>query len=250
MADILHEIVERKRGDAPEDGIPSERTVPRRPFPGPGFSIIAEVKKASPSKGVFHPERDPVELARAYERGGAGAVSVLTERNYFRGSMGDLMAVRGAVDLPVLRKDFLTERAQLEAAWAAGADAALLIAAVLGPKLGDLVGAARDLGITAFVEIHDDAELELAIDAGAELLGINNRDLKTFEVDVETCHRLKRSIPDAIPVVAESGFDRPEEIRRLREAGFAGVLIGESLVTAPDPEGKLAELVRAAEAAS
>ncbi len=239
MRNILHEIVERKRDDAPET-VPDTRGDAVRPFVTPDrFALIAEVKKASPSKGTFTPRRDPVALAEAYERGGASAISVLTERNYFLGSLGDLQDVRGAVALPALRKDFLTTAEQIDEAHRAGADAVLLIVAVLRDELGAMLAAAREIGVAALTEVHDDAELDTALAAGADLLGINNRNLETFEVDLETCYRLKRRIPDDVPVIAESGFSTPDEVVRLRDHGFAGALIGESLVRSGDPEASL-----------
>jgi len=250
MRNILDEIVARRRAEPVDEPVPAERSVPLLPFPGDGFALIAEVKKASPSRGRFHPERDPLELARAYREGGATAVSVLTEPHYFEGSLADLRSVREAVGLPVLRKDFLTEPEQIAQAYRAGADAVLLIAAVLRNRLRPMLEAAAELGIAALTEVHDERELDAALGAGANLLGINNRDLVTFEVDVETCHRLKPRVPDTVAVIAESGFGTGDELRRLRDAGFAGVLIGESLVVAADPRQRVRELASAVVATS
>ncbi len=239
---ILDEIVERKIRDGLDEPVPEERTAPLLPFASEGFTIIAEVKKASPSKGTFKPKRDPVELASAYKRGGAGAISVLTERNYFQGGIEDLMAVKEAVGLPVLRKDFLTTPREIEQAHRAGADAVLLIVGVLRERLAEMIAAAKEIGVAALTEVHDDRELDVALEAGAPLLGINNRSLVTFDVDTETCFRLKKRIPDEIPVIAESGFGDPADIRRLIDARFAGVLIGESFVIADDPEANVRAL--------
>lgn len=247
MADILEQIVERKRRDGLDETVPEQRGVPLLPFCSDGFTIIAEVKKASPSMGKFEPERDPVTLAGAYHAGGAGAISVLTERNYFLGAIEDLMAVKQAVPLPVLRKDFLTTAAEIEQAHRAGADAVLLIVAVLGDRVREMADAARRVGVAALTEVHDEAELDIALAAGVDLIGINNRNLKTFDVDIETCYRLKERIPDGVRVIAESGFRTPDEIRRLRDSGFAGVLIGESFVVADDPSADLRRMCEALE---
>lgn len=210
----------------------------------PGLSLIAEVKKQSPSEGLIR-EVDPVEAALAYQRGGARAVSVLTEPHRFGGSLLDLKRVREAVDLPLLRKDFVVDPFMLEEARAFGASAALLIVALLGELTGAYLEEARRLGLEALVEVHTERELEIALEAGAEILGINNRDLATLKINLETAPRLgrlarKRGFGGVL--VAESGYSRKEELKAL-EGLFDAVLIGTSLMRAPDLEAALRELV-------
>lgn len=210
----------------------------------PGLSLIAEVKKQSPSEGLIR-EVDPVEAALAYQRGGARAVSVLTEPHRFGGSLLDLKRVREAVDLPLLRKDFVVDPFMLEEARAFGASAALLIVALLGDLTGAYLERARSLGLDALVEVHTERELEIALEAGAEILGINNRDLATLKINLETAPRLgrlarKRGFGGVL--VAESGYSRKGELKAL-EGLFDAVLIGTSLMRAPDLEAALRELV-------
>jgi len=210
----------------------------------PGLSLIAEVKKQSPSEGLIR-EVDPVEAALAYQRGGARAVSVLTEPHRFGGSLLDLKRVREAVDLPLLRKDFVVDPFMLEEARAFGASAALLIVALLGDLTGAYLERARSLGLDALVEVHTERELEIALEAGTEILGINNRDLATLHINLETAPRLgrlarKRGFGGVL--VAESGYSRKGELKAL-EGLFDAVLIGTSLMRAPDLEAALRELV-------
>ncbi|MHC4605374.1 MAG: indole-3-glycerol phosphate synthase TrpC [Planctomycetota bacterium] len=214
---------------------------------GTGVSIIAEIKRASPSKGVLKEKLDPAEQARAYLEGGARAISVLTDEPFFQGSVDDLRAARKAAGLPVLRKDFVVEEYQLYEARVMLADAALLIARILeGGRLADSIALAReDLGLATLVEVHGEKELERALDAGATLIGINNRDLETFAVSLETTERLRPLVPDGTAVVSESGIARRDDIVRLGHLGVDGALIGEELVTSSDPAGKLRELLGA-----
>lgn len=213
---------------------------PRDPMPGfraPGTSVIAEVKRKSPSKGDLADIPDPAELARAYERGGAHAISVLTERRRFNGSLDDLRAVRAAVATPLLRKDFIVTDYQLHEARAAGADLALLIVAALEqPELEKLYAEARGLGLTVLVEVHDEEETRRAVDLGAELIGVNARNLKTLEVDHDTFGRLAALIPDDRVKVAESGISGPVDVERYAREGASVVLVGEALVKDGDPE--------------
>lgn len=203
-------------------------------------AVIAEIKRASPSKGLLCPDFDPRRLARAYRRGGAAALSVITDEPFFQGSLEYLAAVRAEVDLPLLRKDFLLDPVQLEEARAFGADAVLLIVAALPPEeLRELLLYARRLELSALVEVHDEEELETALSAGAQIIGINNRNLRTFEVSVETTLRLLPRIPPGRVVVSESGLSDPETLKLLARAGATAFLIGEALVTAPDPETRL-----------
>jgi indole-3-glycerol phosphate synthase len=206
-------------------------------------AVISEIKRASPSAGLIRSDFDPVRIAREYRQAGAAALSVITEVHHFRGNLEYLAALRWHTDLPLLRKDFIIDAYQLlEARWA-GADAVLLIAALLEP--GDLeslrLEAAR-LGMDALVEVHDEAELHAALDMGADLIGVNNRDLRTFEVSLETSLRLARLMPSGILAVAESGIRSAEDIRRLSEAGFRGFLVGEQLMRSASPGAALREL--------
>jgi indole-3-glycerol phosphate synthase len=207
----------------------------------PGVAVIAEVKKASPSKGVICEDFRPVEIAGNYRRNGAQALSVLTDVDFFQGALLYLMQVREAVPLPVLRKDFIIDRLQIEEAHAYGADAILLIAAILDlAQLQDYQAEAGTYGMDVLVEVHDEWETERALKAGSRLLGINNRNLKTFAVDLETTFRLKKLIPAEIPVVSESGLRTVEDFRRLREEGIKAALIGETLMRA----GAASDLLR------
>lgn len=206
-------------------------------------AIIAEVKRATPSKGVLKPELDPAALARAYQEGGARAVSVLTDARFFQGGVDDLRRARLAVDLPVLRKDFVIDEYQLFEARVMLADAALLIARLLGRnQLAEYLEIARELGLGALVEVHDEREMERALDARAPIVGINNRDLDTFAVSLETTARLRSLVPASVVTVSESGIRTAEDMRLLRTLGVDAALIGEELVKSPDPAGKLREL--------
>jgi indole-3-glycerol phosphate synthase len=216
----------------------------RRGRSGPGrIAVIAEHKRASPSAGVI---RDGVALANvvgAYERGGAAALSVLTEETRFGGSLDDLAAARAATGLPVLRKDFIVEDYQVHEALARGADAILLIVAALAPaELSDLHALAGELGLAALVEVHDAGELAVAATLGAEIIGINNRNLATLEVDLDTTFALLPDIPDGVISVAESGFRTRAELERLSAAGVDAVLIGEALMRSPEIEAACREL--------
>ncbi|MDQ3952331.1 MAG: indole-3-glycerol phosphate synthase TrpC [Actinomycetota bacterium] len=209
---------------------------------GPGMSLIAEIKRASPLKGPLDLDLDAGRLARTYAEAGASALSVLTEPDGFKGSLDDMAAALGA-GLPVLRKDFLVDPWQVMESRAAGADAVLLIARVVGDGLAELVAAARSLGMDALVEVHHEEELDDALGAGATLIGVNHRDLTTFEVDPERTAKLAPLIPHELPVVALSGVSERREVEELEAAGAAAVLVGEALVTATDPAAKLRELL-------
>jgi indole-3-glycerol phosphate synthase len=224
---------------APRDFIGALRQVP--------FAVIAEIKRASPSKKWLNRELDPRDVARSYERGGASALSVLTEPEYFRGSPDDLVLARGAVGLPVLCKDFILGERQIYDARLWGADAVLLIAAILAPgELAHLIEVAGSVGMTALVETRQEDELEDALQAGARLVGINNRNLRDFTVDLETTFRLLPLVPHGVTVVSESGIRTAADLARLRGAGVHAALVGESLVTSPDPESRLRELLQEA----
>ena len=211
---------------------------------GGGIKLIAEIKKASPSRGVLCPEFDPVALARSYVRGGAAAISVLTEENYFQGSIDHLIAVREEVNIPVLRKDFILDPYQVYEAAAYGADALLLIAAILSQQqLEELLALSRSLGLNCLVEVHDEREVARAISSGAEVIGINNRDLSTFAVDLDNTARLRPLIPQERIVVSESGIKSRGDVEKLKEWGVNAVLVGETLVTAVDIPARMKELM-------
>ena len=211
--------------------------------PGRPINVLAECKKASPSKGVMIEDYDPLRLARKYLAGGASAISVLTETEFFLGDDAHLRAVAGSVPLPVLRKDFVLERYQLLEARCLGASAVLLIAALLDDaKLSELSAAAAELGLDTLVEIHSWTELEPALRAKPSVLGINNRNLDTFEVSLETTFELLPDLPEGTVVVSESGISRREQCERLEQAGVHAILVGEGTGTAGDPEAKIREL--------
>jgi indole-3-glycerol phosphate synthase len=213
---------------------------------GDPVAVIAEVKRSSPSKGALAAIADPAALAADYESGGAHVISVLTERRRFGGSLEDLAAVRAVVDIPVLRKDFIVTSYQLWEARAAGADLALLIVAALNQnELESLVERAESIGLTPLVEVHDEEEVDRALDAGARLIGVNARNLKTLEVDRDTFGRLAPRIPDDVVRVAESGVRGPHDVFEYAKQGAHVVLVGETLVRGEDPRSAVADLVAA-----
>lgn len=259
---ILDEILATKREelaaarDAVSDAEMSDRaeavSEPTRGFrkalrTGATPAIIAELKRRSPSKGLIREDFDPVKLARGYEAGGAACLSVLTDQHYFGGELGYLAAVRTEVSLPLLRKDFVVDAYQVDEARVAGADAVLLIVAALAPEeVADLHSAALRRGLDVLVEVHDESELEVALSAGATLVGVNNRDLRTFDVDLSTTERVAAALPAGRDVlfVAESGIAGPEDIRRLLDCGAEAFLVGESLMRQGDVTRALEELRR------
>jgi indole-3-glycerol phosphate synthase len=256
---VLDEIVHGVRIDlaAREAACPLEdvraaaadAAAPLDPMPGfraAGVSVIAEVKRRSPSKGALATIPDPAALASAYADGGAAAISVLTEERRFGGSLDDLRAVRAAVDVPVLRKDFIVSPYQLWEARAAGADLVLLIVAALPDRdLAALQEQALDLGLTPLVEVHDEAEAARATALGAALIGVNARDLRTLEVDPDAFARVAAALPDDVVKVAESGIGGPEDVARVVTAGADVVLVGEALVRHGDPRSAVAALTAA-----
>jgi indole-3-glycerol phosphate synthase len=260
---ILAEIVQRKSGEVAvlrEHLIALEhqaydRKHPVRPF-APALreaetAIIAEIKRASPSRGVLAREFHPALLAEAYERGGAACLSVLTDHEYFQGSLHDLEAARAAASIPVLRKDFTIDRVQIFQAAAHSADAILLIAALLSAdELCHFRELASSLHMAALVEVHNQEELAKAVDSGAELIGVNNRNLETFEVSLDTSLRLSYLMPSNVIRVSESGIRTKADIELLRGAGFNAFLVGESLMKSPDPSRALGELLGKGHAAS
>lgn len=206
--------------------------------------VIAEVKKGSPSRGVIRPDFDPVGCALSYQENGAACISVLTDETYFYGSLRHLSLIREQVSLPLLRKDFIIDPYQIHEAFLAGADAILLIAAILEPsRLADLHGEAQSLSLDVLVEVHDERELEMALDVPCGLVGINNRNLHTFETDLATTERLAPRIPSDRLVVAESGIGSRADVERLLAAGAHAFLVGESLMRDDDPGARLRELL-------
>ena len=215
-------------------------------FRGPGVAVIAEVKRSSPSKGALADIPDPAALAAEYEAGGAAAISVLTEGRRFSGSLTDLVDVRCAVSVPVLRKDFIVTAYQLFEARAAGADMALLIVAALTDhELVALIERSQSIGLTPLVEAHTADEVRRAVDAGARIIGVNARNLRTLEIEPDTFARLAPLIPDGIVRIAESGVRGPHDVIDLARAGADVVLVGEALVTGRDPRSGVADLVAA-----
>ncbi len=240
-------VAARPRLEAAAAGAPAARDLPGA-LAAPGLQVIAEVKRRSPSAGSLAPSLDPAAQATAYQAGGAAAVSVLTEPDHFGGSLDDLRAVREAVDLPILRKDFTLHPAQVVEARAAGADAVLLIAAVLDDReLAALLAAAADAGLAALVEVHTAGEARRAAAAGAGLVGVNNRDLATFTVDLATAEAIAPELPPGAVRVAESGIVDGAAAARMARAGYHAVLVGEALVRAADPAALVAELRSAGE---
>ncbi|MBI1941065.1 MAG: indole-3-glycerol phosphate synthase TrpC [Acidobacteria bacterium] len=262
MAELAKSVLEdiialrRRRVEETRAGVPLgrlEHSVEKRTdyrdfaqaISGGSLRVIAELKRASPSRGALRRDYNPGEIARSYETAGASAHSVLTEQDFFGGSLEDLKAARGTVKLPVLRKDFILDVYQVYESVAAGADALLLIVAALSDEdLRNLLGLCERLRIAALVEVHTEAELDGALGAGARLIGVNNRNLKTLEVNLETSFRLRERIPATCLAVSESGIKTPGDLRRLAEAGFNAILIGERFMTEADPGKALADLLR------
>jgi indole-3-glycerol phosphate synthase len=254
---ILHKIVadkrlevEQKKGQVPLTSL--KEAIGRRPAPldfaaalrGNDMKLIAEVKKASPSRGVLKADFDPVALAIAYAQGGAAAVSVLTEEKYFQGSLEYLPAIRQVVNIPLLRKDFIYDEYQVYESAAYGADAILLITSILEKgQLELLLELGRSLGLDCLVEVHNEEELMAALLAGAAIIGINNRDLDTFSVDINTTRRLRLLVPAEYIVVSESGIKDRNDIGKMKECKVNAVLVGEALVTAADIPASMKEMM-------
>ena len=255
VPDILARIVARKRGELAQatisrtklERLAEELRAGRREFRAAldrkTPAIIAEIKKASPSQGILRAEFEAAALAREYQENGAAAISVLTDGPFFQGSLADLRAARQAVRLPALRKDFTLNEYHVVEAAANGADAVLLITAILDEKqIRDLRELAGAWGMAALIEVHNQRELKTALDAGAEIVGVNNRNLKTFEVTLETSVRLAEDIPDGVLKISESGIHSREDIQRLEQAGFHAFLVGEHLLKAASPGAALRAL--------
>ena len=250
IANHVREVVAVRRREMPPSALRDRSlfSLPCRGFEdslrGDSRRIIAEVKRASPSKGLIRKDFDVVEIAKGFAANGASALSVLTEERFFQGSLLYLEQVKKEVSLPLLRKDFILDGYQLLEARSFGADAVLFITALLDPVLlQELNDQARSLSLDTLVEVHTEADLESALKSGARLIGINNRDLQTFEVKLETTERLMPMIPPGILVVCESGIEGLEQVRRLEDLGIHVFLVGEALMRAPDPGQKLKELL-------
>ena len=238
---VLSEIIAKKRERVRQAKARARPHAFRAALRSDGINVIAEFKRRSPSKGMIREGANPIDIARAYQAGGAVAMSVLTEEDYFDGSLDDLMQVKATVDLPVLRKDFVVEEYQIYESAAAGADAILLIVAALDDELlARLRRLAEDeLQMDALVEVHTSEEMTRAAACGAKLIGVNNRDLRTFEVSLDTSLRLAREAPADALLISESGLNNAADLQRLYEAGYRGFLIGETLMRADDPAAAL-----------
>jgi indole-3-glycerol phosphate synthase len=251
LIDATRDRLHRVKREVPlaelERAIEERTTLEGRPFAEalsrPWTSVIAEYKRRSPSAGDIRPDVGVVDVVRAYERGGAAAVSILTEERHFGGSLADLRDARAATDLPLLRKDFTVDPYQLYEAKAYGADAVLLVVGSLKIKdLAELYGIANDLDLDAIVEVHDEDELECALDIDCDVIGINNRDLADFSVSLDTTFELLTDVPAGKTVVSESGITQRAQIEELERVGVDAVLIGETVMRAPDPEAAVREL--------
>ncbi len=253
LPDILATIVEQKKLDLAVRDVDieerAERSISQRrdflaALSGPATAVIAEIKKASPSKGTFTSEFNPATIACLYQQGGAAALSVLTDEKHFQGSLSDLESARAAVRVPVLRKDFTIDAYHVHQAAAYGADAILLIAAILSEReMRDFRELAEHYGMAALVEVHSAEELEPALASGARVIGVNNRNLHTFEVSLDTSMRLAEKIPSGVLRVSESGIHSSADVRQLRSAGYQAFLVGEHLMKSGDPVGALRALL-------
>lgn len=256
MATILERIVARKREELAqrrrvrsEADLRGEAAPLPRDFAAalrqPGLSAICEIKRRSPSKGVLREPLDPARIADSYARGGAAALSILTDHDFFGGSEADLISARAAVELPVLRKDFTLDPYHVWEARAIGASAVLLIVRILSDgQMRELLAVAREAKLAALVEVHDERELDRGVEAGAQILGVNNRNLDDFTVSLETSLRLRTRMPADVVTVSESGIRTSEDAGRLSAAGFNAILVGESLITTPDPAETLKRLLQ------
>ena len=240
IMDVLQQIVERKKQEIKKIHVLFQKRTNSQAFfcalQKPGLSVIAEIKRKSPSKGDINPDLDALTIAKEYEAGGAAAISVLTDKEGFGGSLGDLEIVKEAVKIPVLQKEFIIDPVQISQAISVNVDAILLIVRVLGEKTKEFVTLCDEQGIDTLVEAHDKKELEIAINAGAKIIGINNRDLTNFRVDLRNSEELVSHIPPGCVSVAESGVKTIGDAHCLHEIGFDAVLVGEALVTSTDPQ--------------
>ena len=259
MHEKLKEIIEQKHKEVAvlkRDGIPEVNfeVPPLRDFKKaisiPGrINLISEIKFASPSAGTIREHSDPVAIGRIYENSGASAISLLTDKKFFQGDIKNLPAVKEAVSIPILRKDFIIDEIQVREALVYGSDAVLLIARILSPEhLKDLLDLCEENGLSALTEIHDQKDLEQSLECGADIIGINNRDLDTFRVDINTTSRLAELIPESCVLVSESGMGSAEDINRIKGKGINAVLVGSALMSSGDPGRKAKEMVEAGKA--
>lgn len=245
MHNILNKIIHQKHIEVSNLKNKAKLKSFKHAIGGEKLSFIGEIKRKSPSKGKLSPISDPIVLLDAYLEGGISAVSVLTDQHYFSGSITDLKNIATYLDAsctPILRKDFIIDEIQIIESIVAGANAILLIVSVLQEKTRDLLRCAKAFGIDAIIEVHDIDELQFAVDIGAEIIGINNRNLDTFAEDINICLHLAQYIPDGILKIAESSIKTPDDIQKINQAGFDAVLIGEALVTAENPAVKLSQM--------
>jgi len=255
---FLEKIVEAKREEIRRKKTPFrqrelEEIIPSLPLPRDvmdsisqhsPIAVIAEIKRASPSLGMINENVDILQFAREYEDGGASVISILTETHFFKGDLSYLHLVKKETSLPILQKDFILDPFQIYEGRASGADAILLIAALLDrEQLNDFVDLAKNLHMIPWVEIHNEDDLQKISSLNLPLLGVNNRDLRTFEVDLRTTLRLKKEIPSTVQVISERGIKSPQDVRLLKEAGVHGILVGEILMRSPDPASKIRELL-------
>ncbi|MBW1946308.1 MAG: indole-3-glycerol phosphate synthase TrpC [Deltaproteobacteria bacterium] len=248
IADKKAELKKRRRRGLipPEHEVAPPRGFRKALASDSGVSIIAEIKKASPSKGLLCPDFDPVSIAKDYQSGGAKAVSVLTDERFFQGKLEFIPEIRNEIDLPILRKDFIIDHFQVEESGLWGADAVLLIVAALdGSMLSELMAHARERGLDPLVEVHDENEMERALAADADFIGVNNRNLEDFSISLEATFRIRKALPSEMPLVSESGISTPDDIKRLLDAGITAALIGEALMKAEDRIKYLSALVNA-----
>jgi len=256
MHQMLKEIIAEKKNEVArlkkvmpacsEPNLPARRDFKAAISSPKKINLIAEIKFASPSAGFIRPAGDPIPIGRIYEGSGAAAISLLTDKRFFQGDLDYLPRLKKAVALPILRKDFIIDELQVRQASGFGADAILLIARILShAQLAELTCAGRELGMASLTEVHDRDDLDKAIDAGAEIIGINNRDLDTFSVDINTTCKLAPLVPDDRILVSESGIQNEEDIRFLQDTRVQAVLVGSALMGSEDPAGKTAEIVKA-----
>ena len=257
MHSRLVEILEEKKREVTQlkkngilipdqEGIPGRRDFKSAISRSNRINLIAEIKFASPSAGMIREKSDPIKIGQIYEQAGAAAISLLTDKKFFNGHLENLPKVKQAIDLPILRKDFTIDQIQIREALVWGADAILLIVRILSKaQLKELLDACNENGLAALVEVHDQTDLENALNSGAEIIGINNRDLDTFEINLQTTHNLVKYIPEDYVVVGESGIHQAEDIRALKGININAVLVGSSLMSSEDIGGKTREIVKA-----
>ena len=256
MHQLLKEIIAEKKNEVSrlkkampacsEPNLPGRRDFKAAISAPKRINLIAEIKFASPSAGIIRPASDPIPIGKIYESSGAAAISLLTDKRFFQGDLNHLPRLKKAVSLPILRKDFIIDELQVREALEFGADAILLIARILShAQLAELTAASRELGMASLTEVHDSKDLEKAIDSGGEIIGINNRDLDTFSVDINTTCKLEPLVPDDRILVSESGIQNEADIRFLKGTRIQAVLVGSALMGSEDPAGKTAEIVKA-----